>query len=107
MIVSSGGEHLAHPGLVLKQAQTLARRAPLAMAAAKRDIREGSRLSYPQGRAVDLAAVGVTMASADAVTGMSQYVNDLVAKYDALDLPRMLRDAEELAAGRLVQYQGK
>ena len=77
------------------------------MAAAKRDIREGSRLSYPQGRAVDLAAVGVTMASADAVTGMSQYVNDLVAKYDALDLPRMLRDAEELAAGRLVQYQGK
>ncbi|HUT52213.1 MAG TPA: enoyl-CoA hydratase/isomerase family protein [bacterium] len=92
---------------VMELAQTLSRRAPLAMAAAKRDIREGSRLSYPQGRAVDLAAVGVTMASADAVTGMSQYVNDLVAKYDGLDLPRMLQDAEDLAAGRLVQYQGK
>jgi enoyl-CoA hydratase len=92
---------------VLELAETLARRAPLAMAAAKRDVREGSRLSYPQGRAVDLAATSLTMASADAVAGMSQYVNGLVARYEGLDLPRMLKDAEDLATGRLVQYQGK
>ena len=93
--------------LVMDLAQTLARRAPIAVAAAKRDVRLGSRLSYSQGRAVDLAAVGATMASADAVTGMKKYVEDLVAKYDGLDLERMLQDAETLEAGRLIEYQGK
>jgi enoyl-CoA hydratase len=92
---------------VMELAQTLARRAPLAVAAAKRDIREGSRLSYPQGRAVDMAAVAVCMASEDAVMGMSQYVMELVSKYNELDLPRMLKDAEKLEAGRLVEYKGK
>jgi enoyl-CoA hydratase len=92
---------------VMELAQTLARRAPLAMAQAKRDVREGSRMSYPRGRAVDLATASAAIGSEDAVTGMSQYVNDLVNKYDGLDLPRMLQDAEALAAGRLIQYQGK
>jgi enoyl-CoA hydratase len=88
-------------------ALTMARRAPIAVAAAKRDVREGSRLSFPCGRAVDLAAVGAAMASADAVAGMSGYVNDLVARYEGLDLPRMLGDVEILTAGKLVEYQGK
>ena len=92
---------------VMELAKRLATRPPLAVAAAKRDVREGSRLTYPRGRAVDLAAVSVAMASADAVAGMSHYVEDLVAKYDGLDLPRMLQDAEILDSGRLVQYQGK
>jgi len=98
-------EHLL--SCVMELAQKLARRAPIAVASAKKDVRLGSRLSYPQGRVVDMDAVGATMASEDALTGMSTYVNDLVAKYDGLDLERMLQDAEELEAGRLVQYQGK
>jgi len=92
---------------VMELARRLATRPPLAVAAVKRDVREGSRLSYPRGRAVDLAAVSAAMASADAVAGMSRYVEDLVAKYDGLDLPRMLQDVEVLDSGRLVQYQGK
>jgi len=92
---------------VMELARKLARRAPIAVASAKMDVRLGSRLSFPQGRVVDMDAVGATMASEDALTGMSRYVNDLVAKYDGLELERMLQDAEELESGRLIQYQGK
>jgi enoyl-CoA hydratase len=92
---------------VMELAQKLAKRAPIAAAGIKRDVREGSRLSYPRGRAVDLAAVSATMASSDALMGMSRYVDDLVAKYETLDLERMLQDVELLDSGKLCEFQGK
>jgi len=92
---------------VMELAQKLARRAPVAVAAAKRAVRLGGRLSWPQGRVEDLAAVSATMVSADAVAGMTRYVEDLVNKYPRLDLPRMLEDVKILDEGRLYEYQGK
>jgi enoyl-CoA hydratase/carnithine racemase len=93
--------------VAMELAHRLARRAPAAVAAVKRDVRLGSRLAYPQGRVVDLAAAGAVMGTQDALAGMSRYVEDLVNKYDGLELARMLEDVKILDEGRLYEYQGK
>ncbi|OGP56368.1 MAG: hypothetical protein A2V67_04385 [Deltaproteobacteria bacterium RBG_13_61_14] len=91
---------------VMELAERLARGAPLAQASIKKDVRLGSRLSYAQARALDLAVTNAAVYSEDARRGMRRYVEE-VAKYDSLDLKVVLANAEEFLAARAVEYQGQ
>lgn len=91
---------------VMELAERLARGAPIAQAAIKRDVRQGSRLAFPQARALDLLVTNVAVYSGDARRGMRRYV-EAVGKYDSLDLKVVLAAAEEFLAARAVEYQGR
>jgi enoyl-CoA hydratase len=91
---------------VMELADKLARGAPIAQAAIKKNVRLGSRTSYPESRAIDLAVTNKAMYSDDAVKGMGRYV-EMAAQYDSLDLEVVLAATESLRAGREVEYKGK
>jgi len=90
---------------VMELAGRLARGAPIAQAAIKRDVRQGSRLSFPQARALDLVVTNAAVYSEDARRGMRRYVEE-VGKYDSLELKVVLAAAEEFLKARAVEYRG-
>lgn len=92
---------------VMKLAKTLALGAPVAQAMVKRDVRQGSRLSFDKGKIVDLASTQTAMSSKDAVEGMSRYVNDVLSKYSAIEMERFLDDFKKIQAGGVIQYRGE
>ena len=91
---------------VMELAQRLARGAPLAQAAIKKDVRLASRMSYPRARVLDLIVTNAAMSSEDARTGMRHYA-DKAAQYDSLDLEVVMAATEDLRAGREVDFKGK
>jgi len=91
---------------VMELAQKLGRGAPIAQASIKKNVRLGSRTSYPESRAIDLAVTNAAMYSEDAVKGMGRYV-EMAAQYDSLDLEAVLAATESLRAGREVEFKGK
>jgi enoyl-CoA hydratase len=92
---------------VMDLAQKLARGAPLAQAAIRSGVREGSRLSWPQGRVLEMAAAIRAMSSEDAANGMSAYVKDIASKCEGVDLEKRLALFGDLYDGRLTDYRGK
>ena len=89
----------------MELAQRLARGAPKALAAVKRAVREGSRLSYHESRVMDLIATGSAVYAEDAIAGMGRYVK-MAAEYDSLDLEKVLAAAAALREGREVEFKG-
>ncbi len=92
---------------VMELAKKLARGAPLAQAAIRSGVREGSRLSWPQGRVLEMAAATRAMNSEDAASGMSAYVKDIASKCQGVDLEKRLALFGNLYKGRLTDYRGK
>ena len=90
----------------MELAQRLARGAPCAIAGIRRAIRQGSRMSFECGRVIEIAVSQPVMETADAIRGMSKYVERLSA-YSGMDLPAALATFEDLRAGRMVKYEGK
>lgn len=90
----------------MELAQRLARGAPLAIAAIRKNVRQGGRMSFDKGSILDLAVTGTAMSSNDAITGMNAYVDQIVNGYSTLDLEPLLKDAEGLMDNRIVKYKG-
>jgi len=90
---------------VMELAGRLSRGAPLALAAVRENVRQGSRLAWPQGRVVDLAGANRAFLSNDARKGMGKYT-ERVSQYDALDLEVVLDATKDLLEGREVEYKG-
>jgi len=89
----------------MELAERLARGAPRALAAIKRAVRQGSRLSYHKGRVMDLIATGRAVYTRDAIAGMSRYL-EKAAQYDSLDLEKVLAATAALREGREVEFKG-
>lgn len=92
---------------VMELAHKLARGAPLAQLAIRSAVREGSRLAWPQGRVVEMAATMKAMNSEDADAGMSAYVAGIASQYEGMDLEKRLALFDDLYWGRLIDYSGK
>jgi enoyl-CoA hydratase/carnithine racemase len=92
---------------VMELAERLARGAPLAQAAIRHAVRDGSRREYRQGRVQDLLGAINAISAEDAKVGMRAYVEDVTSKYETLDLERMMDDFGDLYAGRIIQYKGE
>ncbi len=93
--------------LVMELAQKLARGAPVAQAAIRAAIRQGSRLAWPQGKVLELAGAIRAMNSKDADHGMSTYLNDIASQIDSVDPERRLTAFEKLYSGRLTEFRGE
>ncbi len=90
---------------VMALASKLARGAPLAQAAIKRNVREGARMAYADAQALDLAVTNVALFSKDADKGMAHYV-EKVSAYRDLDLDRVLEDTTGLREGQEITFHG-
>lgn len=91
---------------VMELATRLSRGAPIAQASIKKNVRLGSRMSYPESRALDLLVTNKAMYSDDAKKGMAQY-SEKASKYESLDLEVVLAATEDLLTGREVEYKGR
>jgi enoyl-CoA hydratase len=93
--------------LVMELAHKLSRGAPLAQAAIRSAVRKGSRLAWPQGRVLEMAAAMKAMSSEDAGRGMSAYVTQVASQVEGVDLERRSKLFDDLYDGRLTDYMGK
>jgi enoyl-CoA hydratase/carnithine racemase len=92
---------------VMELAERLARGAPLAQAAIRHAVRNGSRRDYREGRVQELLATINAMFADDAQEGMRQYVEDVTSKHETLDLEGMMKDIDDMWAGRVIKFEGK
>jgi enoyl-CoA hydratase/carnithine racemase len=92
---------------VMELAERLARGAPVAQAAIRHAVRNGSRQNYREGRVQELLASINAISSEDAKEGMRRYVEDVTSKYEMLALEEMANDMEDMFAGRIIRYEGK
>lgn len=90
---------------VMELAQRLERGAPIAQAAIKRSVREGSRMEYHAGRVIELFATNRSIFSEDAKRGMARYL-ERIKDYELLDLEGVLEATRDLRAGREVEFKG-
>ena len=90
---------------VMALAQKLSRGAPLAQAAVRAAVRQGSRVTWPQGRVLELAGAIRAMNSEDADRGMSAYVADIAPQFEGVDLEKRLALYGELYDGRLTDFK--
>lgn len=93
--------------LVMELAEKLSRGAPVAQAAIRSGVRKGSRLAWPQGRVLEMAAAMKAMSSEDAGRGMNAYVAQIASQINGVDLERRSKLFDELYEGRLTSYTGK
>lgn len=93
--------------LVMQLAEKLARGAPIAQAAIRRGVRKGSRLSWPQGQVLEMAAAMKAMSSEDASAGMSAYVTHIAPQFEGVDLQKRFALYDDLYNGRLTDYRGE
>jgi enoyl-CoA hydratase len=93
--------------LSMRLARKLARGAPLAQAAIRSAVRAGSRLAWPQGRALEMATAMKAMSSEDAAAGMSAYAADIASRIGGVDPEKRLASFDDLYEGRLTDYRGK
>lgn len=93
--------------MVQELAERLSRGAPLAQAAIRSGIREGSRLAWPQGKVLEMAAAMKAMSSEDAGRGMSAYVAKLASQYEGVDPEKRLAHFDDMYNGRLTDYKGE
>ena len=91
---------------VMELANRLGKGAPLTKAAIRKNVRQGSRMSFSDSRWLDLFVTNKAMYSQDAKTGMAKYV-ETVSEYDHLDLDALLEKSDDLLNGREVEYKGK
>ncbi len=89
----------------MELAGKLARGAPIAQASIKKEVRLGARLSWHQGRVVDLTVTNPAFFSNDARTAMGKYA-EMASQYDKLDLEVVLAATEALREGKLVEFKG-
>jgi len=90
---------------VMELADRLGRGAPIAQASIKKAVRLGSRLSYHQGRGVDMIATNAAIFSNDAKAGMGKFT-EKSSRYTSLDLEVVMAATEDLRAGREVEFKG-
>ena len=91
---------------VMDFAARLGRGAPLAQAAIRKNVRQGSRMSYPAARWLDLFLTNSAMYSEDARKAMANYI-ERVSTYNELDLKVILEESVNLLDGREVMFKGK
>jgi len=91
---------------VMDLASRLGRGAPLAQAAIRRNVRSGSRMSFPAARWLDLFLTNSAIYSEDAKEAMSKYV-EKVSSDDRLELEGLLEDSADLFDGREVEFKGR
>lgn len=93
--------------VVMELAHKLSRGAPLAQAAIRAAVREGSRLAWPQGRVLEMAGAVKAMNSEDADRGMSAYVTHIASQFEGVDLEKRFALYDDLYAGHLTDFRGK
>ncbi len=91
---------------VMDLANRLGRGAPLAQAAIRRNVRQGSRMSFDEARWLDLFLTNSGIYSEDARMAMAKYVAR-ANNYDKLDLEVVLAESADLLDGREVEFTGK
>lgn len=92
---------------VMELAQKLSRGAPLAQAAIRAAVRQGSRLAWPQGRILEMAGAIRAMNSEDADRGMSNYLRDIAPQFEGAKPEERLALFGELYSGRVTEFRGK
>jgi len=90
----------------MAMAERLARGAPVALEAIRREVRQGSRMDYREARLLDLMAGNAALFTEDARRAMRRYV-DLVSRFETLDLAKTLEATKDLRAGREVEFLGQ
>jgi enoyl-CoA hydratase len=93
--------------LVMELAQKLSRGAPVAQAAIRSGVREASRLAWPQGRVLEMAAAMTAMSSEDAGRGMNAYVTKIASQLGGVDLDARSKLFDDLYEGHLTDYTGE
>ncbi len=91
---------------VMELAARLSRGAPIALASIRKNVRQGSRAPYHEGRAIDMAVTNIALKTSDAKQGMSKYI-EKTSQYTHFDLEVALKDAELLRQGREVVFKGE
>lgn len=93
--------------VVMALAQKLSRGAPLAHAAIRAAVREGSRLAWPEGRVLEMAGAVNAMNSEDADRGMSAYVTRIASLFEGVDPKKRFALYDDLYTGHLTDFKGK
>jgi enoyl-CoA hydratase/carnithine racemase len=91
---------------VMELAHRLGRGAPIALAALRKSVRQGSRMAFPDAKALELYMTNMAMFSEDAGTGMAKYVEQ-TSKYDSLDLDSFMERTEALRDSREVEFKNR
>jgi enoyl-CoA hydratase/carnithine racemase len=90
----------------MAMAERLARGAPRALAAIRRDVRQGSRMGFPHARLLDLLVAGTALYTEDARRAMRHYI-DLLSRFETLDVGEILEATSDLRAGNAVEFFGQ
>lgn len=94
----------------LELAARLSRGAPLALAAIRQAVRQGSRLDYHEGRIEEMQATLAVMASDDARQGMRRYVEEVqnpCCRGERIDPAEYFEASEVIRESKAVNYRGR
>lgn len=92
---------------VMKLAHKLARGAPLSQAAIRKSVRQGSHMTWPQGKALEMAGALRAMNSEDADRGMSNYLHEIAPLLEHASPQDRLAIFDRLYEGDVTEFQGK